>query len=167
MTEKTSRKQPISPKLDENEQFLKDRVGFGTSFDVGIRKFKILNTNIYLLYTTGLCDTQFITTILRQVVNLNEREKAEGNAIEVIQNRINHQQVKTIRNMDEVVDNILSGLVVFLIEGEEKGIVVDVRSYPGRAPQEPDTEKVVRGSRDGFTENIIINKPGKWKGGDS
>ncbi len=34
---------------------------------------------------------------------------------------------------------------------------MDVRSYPGRTPEEPDTEKVVRGSRDGFVENIIIN----------
>ena len=31
------------------------------------------------------------------------------------------------------------------------------RSYPGRQPEEPDNEKVVRGSRDGFTENIIQN----------
>ncbi|HYK72182.1 MAG TPA: spore germination protein, partial [Pseudoneobacillus sp.] len=35
--------------------------------------------------------------------------------------------------------------------------VIDVRSYPGRQPQEPDTEKVVRGARDGYTENIIVN----------
>ncbi|MFZ3588568.1 spore germination protein [Bacillus sp. DJP31] len=157
MTEETSKKKPISPSLAENEQFLKDRVGFGTSFDVGIRKFKILKTNVYLLFTNGLCDTQFITTILREVVNLNEKEEAKGNAIEIIQNRINHQQVSTVRNLDEVVDQVLSGLVVFLIEGEEKGIAVDVRSYPGRSPQEPDTEKVIRGSRDGFTENIIVN----------
>ncbi|WP_143521271.1 spore germination protein, partial [Pseudomonas sp. 2995-1] len=33
----------------------------------------------------------------------------------------------------------------------------DVRSYPGRGPEEPDTERVVRGSRDGYTENIIEN----------
>ena len=32
-----------------------------------------------------------------------------------------------------------------------------LRSYPGRSPEEPDTEKVIRGSRDGFTENIIMN----------
>ena len=34
---------------------------------------------------------------------------------------------------------------------------IDARSYPGRQPEEPDTEKVIRGSRDGFTENIIQN----------
>ncbi len=34
---------------------------------------------------------------------------------------------------------------------------IDVRSYPGRQPEEPDNEKVIRGSRDGFTENILHN----------
>ena len=34
---------------------------------------------------------------------------------------------------------------------------VDLRTYAGRQPEEPDNEKVIRGSRDGFTENIIIN----------
>ena len=51
---------------------------------------------------------------------------------------------------------MLSGLIVVVIEGADVALAVDVRSYPGRTPQEPDTEKVVRGSRDGFVENIII-----------
>lgn len=34
---------------------------------------------------------------------------------------------------------------------------IDIRNYPGRQPEEPDNEKVVRGSRDGFTENLITN----------
>jgi stage V sporulation protein AF len=157
MTENTNSNEPISPKLAVNEQYLKDRVGFDTSFDVGIRKFKVLGTNVHLLFLNGLCDTQFIINILKEIVTLNDKEKANGNAVAVIENRINHQSVTIIRNMDEVVDQVLSGLIVFLIEGEEKGIVVDVRSYPGRAPQEPDTEKVIRGARDGYTENIIVN----------
>ncbi|MFP3361549.1 spore germination protein, partial [Planococcus sp. SIMBA_143] len=49
------------------------------------------------------------------------------------------------------------GLIAVFMEGEEIAYIIDVRKYPGRTPQEPDTEKVIRGSRDGFTENIIEN----------
>ncbi|KAA0550335.1 spore germination protein [Bacillus sp. BGMRC 2118] len=157
MSEKSKSNEPISPKLAVNEQYLKDRVGFGVSFDVGIRKFKILETNINMLFLSGLVDSQFIVDILRELVDLNDKEKANGNAIGIIENRINHQQVEVIRNLDEVVDQVLSGLVVFLVEGESKALVVDLRSYPGRSPQEPDTEKVIRGARDGYTENLIVN----------
>ncbi len=51
----------------------------------------------------------------------------------------------------------LSGLIAVFIEGYNEALIVDVRSYPGRQPSEPDTEKVVRGSRDGYVENIIVN----------
>jgi stage V sporulation protein AF len=157
MTEQTQNKKPISPVLEENERYFKERVGMGTSFDIGIRKIKVINTEVYLLFLTGLCDTQFILQILREVINLDEKEKKEGDPVKVIESKINHQQVSKVKNLDEVVDKLLSGLVVFLIEGENEGLAVDVRSYPGRTPQEPDTEKVIRGSRDGFTENIIVN----------
>src|SRR5690606_31284712 len=50
---------------------------------------------------------------------------------------------------------LLSGLIVIFIDGFRHALVVDVRKYPGRPPQEPDTERVIRGARDGFTENVI------------
>ena len=48
-------------------------------------------------------------------------------------------------------------MIAVFVEGYEEALIVDVRSYPGRQPSEPDTEKVVRGSRDGYVENIIVN----------
>src|SRR5690625_5377883 len=52
---------------------------------------------------------------------------------------------------------MLSGLIVLFIDQEQSALIIDVRHYPGREPEEPDTERDVRGSRDGFTENIIQN----------
>ena len=52
---------------------------------------------------------------------------------------------------------MLSGLIVIVVEGSNVALAVDVRGYPGRTPAEPDTEKVIRGSRDGYVENIILN----------
>ena len=47
--------------------------------------------------------------------------------------------------------------IAVIVDEETQGFTVDVRSYPGRGPSEPDTEKTVRGSRDGYTENVIVN----------
>ncbi|MCY9222416.1 spore germination protein, partial [Bacillus licheniformis] len=52
---------------------------------------------------------------------------------------------------------VLSGLVAIIVEDAGFAFIIDVRSYPGRTPEEPDTEKVVRGARDGLVENIIVN----------
>lgn len=76
---------------------------------------------------------------------------------EIIENRLVHESVEHVKTFDELVDQVLSGLVGIVIEGEKQAMIVDVRSYPGREPEEPDTEKVVRGSRDGYVENMIVN----------
>jgi stage V sporulation protein AF len=150
-------KVPISSFLSDNENYLKQIVGLGVTFDLGMRKFKILGRDVGVLYVTGLSDSNFIIHILEEMVDLNDVEQHESDAVSVIENRLIHQQVTPIQTMDDVILQVLSGLIIIFIDGEPKAFTVDVRSYPGRTPTEPDTEKVVRGARDGFVENIIVN----------
>ncbi|WP_237706211.1 spore germination protein [Ornithinibacillus scapharcae] len=147
----------MSAKIKDNAKYLKERVGVGTSFDVGFREITLIKTEVQLYYVTGLIDSLIIQDIIEELVNLNEKESERNKIAEIIKNRLLHQQVTEIKTMDEAVDQILSGLIVIFINGERFAYAVDVRSYPGRSPQEPDTERVIRGSRDGFTENIIEN----------
>jgi len=156
-TTQTNEKQPFPKDLEKTEQFMKERIGLGVSFDLGIRKLKILRKNVNLYYVNGLCDTEYIIHLLEELVELNDNEQMNTHIFDLIKNRLVNQSVMNIKTLDELVDQVLSGLVVFLIEGETIGLVVDVRSYPGRTPEEPDTEKVVRGARDGYVENIIVN----------
>lgn len=149
----------IYEELDKIEKYMKDRVGLGTSFDLGVRKFKVMRKEVNLYYVNGLCDSALIAELLEQLLFLNDtdRKSQARDTFEIIQNQLVHQSVQVIEKMDELVDQVLSGLVAVVIEGYDHGLIIDVRSYPGRMPEEPDTEKVVRGSRDGFVENIIVN----------
>ncbi|HZH58421.1 MAG TPA: spore germination protein [Metabacillus sp.] len=158
MMSKTEANQyPISTNLAENERFFTEHVGLNTSFDLGVRKLTILDFQVNMYYLNGLCDTNYITQILKNVTLINDREVNHTKFKEILENRIVNQSVQKIKTLDEAVDQVLSGLIVFLFEGSDYGLVIDVRSYPGRQPQEPDTEKIVRGARDGFVENIIVN----------
>ena len=148
---------PIYKDLDDLEKFFQDRVGLGTSFDMGNRKLVILKKRVHMYYVNGLCDSLFIIEIIKELVNLNEYEKPSKHLFEIIENRLVHESVEIVKTIDEMVDQVLSGLIAVVVEGEQKAFIIDVRSYPGRQPEEPDTEKVVRGSRDGYVENIIVN----------
>lgn len=136
---------------------MKQRVGLGISFDLGVRKLNVLKKDVQIYYCNGLCDTRFIIELIEELVQLNNHEKQSTDIYKLIYNRLLNQSVQPIHKLDELVDLVLSGQIVVVIEGENTALAVDVRSYPGRSPQEPDTEKVVRGSRDGFVENIILN----------
>nr|WP_308418963.1 spore germination protein [Virgibacillus oceani]GGG64350.1 stage V sporulation protein AF [Virgibacillus oceani] len=154
---KTKDKSPISPNINETEAYMKERVGVNTSFDLGFREIIILKNKVQLYYLTGLCDSSIILQILKVLVEINDNERNKNKIPEIIENRLIHQQVNRIKSMDEAVDQMLSGLIVVFVNGEREAFVIDVRHYPGRTPEEPDTEHVVRGSRDGYTENIIEN----------
>ncbi|MEK3908475.1 spore germination protein [Oceanobacillus sp. FSL K6-0127] len=147
----------ISPKIEENKAYMEDRLGMGLSFDVGYRELIILKRKVHIYYVTGLCDTSVTQEIMEMLIYINDNETNYKKLPEIIENRLLHQQVEKVKTMDEAADQVLSGLITVFIDGEQFAFVVDVRNYPGRSPEEPDTEKVIRGSRDGFTENIIEN----------
>ena len=149
--------EPVPDEVTEVEQYMKERVGLGKSFDLGVRKIIVLKKEIHIYYVNGLCDTMFIIQIMKSLVGLSEAGRLTTKVYDVIKNHIVEQSVDEVKTMDELVDQVLAGLIVIVVDGTPMGIVVDVRSYPGRQPEEPDTEKIVRGSRDGFVENIIVN----------
>ncbi|AIE60607.1 spore germination protein [Bacillus methanolicus] len=157
MTIKDEEKKPLPESVDEIENYMKQRIGLGESFDLGVRKLKILRKDVHIYYVNGLCETRFIIEIVEELVAINDHEKLSTNLFKIIENRLVHQSVQPIKTLDDLVLQVLSGLIVVVVDGEATGFVIDVRSYPGRQPEEPDTEKVVRGSRDGYVENIIVN----------
>lgn len=148
---------PIPDAVTEVEQYMKEHVGLGKSFDFGVRKIVVLKKDVHIYYVNGLCDTGFIIQIMEALIEVNESGKLTTKVYDVVKNSIVEQSVAEIKTLDELVDQVLSGLIVILVDGTPIGLAVDVRSYPGRQPEEPDTEKIVRGSRDGFVENIIVN----------
>ncbi len=156
-TKEEKEKTPLSKSVHEIENFMKEKVGLGESFDLGVRKLKLLEKDVHIYFVNGLCDTNFIIELMEELVQINDHEKESDKLHSIIENRLVHQSVDPLETIDDLVDRVLSGLIAIVIEGEETGFIIDVRGYPGRSPEEPDTEKVVRGSRDGFVENIILN----------
>jgi len=156
LAETKNDKKPLSHKMTINSAELNKRLGYGKSFDVGKRVLYVNKIEVQLFYVNGLMDTNFIQMILDDLIGLEIVEKNKS-IFKNVEDTIVHHSVETVLTYEDVIMKVLSGLIVVLVDGEDKALAIDVRSYPGRGPTEPDTERVVRGSRDGFTENIINN----------
>lgn len=148
---------PVEKNIDETQRILEDKLGIGKSFDIGQREIVVMERRIQLYYVTGLVDSELIGNLMTQLLLLNSLPHPDNDVFETIHNRLVHQQVTVTDKIDDICTSVLSGLVAIIVNEETQAFVVDVRSYPGRGPAEPDTEKTVRGSRDGYTENIIVN----------
>ncbi|PSA94133.1 spore germination protein [Bacillus atrophaeus] len=157
MADKTKEKIRVYRDPSKNEAYYKNRVGMGTSYDVGVRKLNILDREVQLYYLNGLCDTAYIIHLMRELLAINNRKEDSDELINIVENRLLNAQVEKVETLDEATDQVLSGLIAVIVEDAGFAFIIDVRSYPGRMPEEPDTEKVVRGARDGFVENIVVN----------
>lgn len=157
MGSKNKNQIPISANIKENQSFMKERVGVGISFDLEFRELIILKRKVQLYFLNGQISDQIAVELVKKLADINDEETNTKKVPEIIENRLANHSVEQTDSMDEAIDQMLSGLIIVLIDGEKTGYIIDVREYPGRQPEEPDTERVIRGARDGFTENVIFN----------
>lgn len=147
----------ISNHIEENKEILYKRLGVGESFDIVNREMSFGGKDFSLYFVNGFASSEIMTQILKELTDLGKVDFITDMLKELLETYISHIQVVTIKTINEATFNILSGQLVMFIDGEDEALVLDVRNYPDRSPQEPDTERIVRGSRDGFTETLLIN----------
>jgi len=140
--------------LEEAEDFLKKQFGDGESFDVGIKHLFVKDLPVLCAYISGLVDGEALTQLLSSM--LPEEDIDIDDEKEYFETIFNFHGRSEETERKAYLLAILSGQVTFITKSGYC-YVAELRNYPGRSPEEPDNEKVIRGSRDGFTEGISQN----------
>ncbi|MFJ7406898.1 MULTISPECIES: spore germination protein [unclassified Lysinibacillus] len=140
--------------LEEAEDFLKEQFGDGESFDVGIKHLFVKDLPVLCAYISGLVDGEALTQLLSSM--LPEEDIEIDDEKEYFETIFNFHGRSEETERKAYLLAILSGQVTFITQSGYC-YVAELRNYPGRSPEEPDNEKVIRGSRDGFTEGISQN----------
>lgn len=162
--EKSSEKVLLSSNLDENIKHL--RSVFDRCNDVAMRSFQINAEEPidgFLIYIDGMIDEKLTAANVLRSLQLNPailkgQEINRSNAFNIIKDSfLSTTEVRIVNDMTKVVENILSGQAVLLIEGTPQAIVSSVRQMEDRSVEEPQSEPLVRGPRDGFVESLRIN----------
>lgn len=147
----------ISSKLAKNTEILSERLGIGFSFDILLREISLGGKNAALVFLDGFNDTLLSTLIMQTLLKASRDEVVPNTLEKLVKMHLPYVDVDTVNTIDDAIDHILAGPMVLFIEGENQALVIDTRNYPGRDPEEPDIEKVTRGSRDGFVETMLFN----------
>lgn len=134
----------------------------GNSSDVNIRQFKINqgSTGAALIFLDGLADKKQIDEgILRPLMTQTSISGTlKKLSLKKLQERfIFIGNISEQQNFGEMISAVLEGRAVLLVDGYSSALVMDVRGWETRAIEEPDTERVVRGPREGFTESMRTN----------
>ncbi len=150
-------KQPISKNIEANKAYINKTMGVGQSFDVGLHELSYGDKHFLLYYINGFADSHLVTQILRDLNDLREGD-LEGDTLYHLYYRfIPYFQLTKVSSCNELIDRVLVGQLGLVIDGENQALMIDAKVFPGRQPEEPDLERVVRGAHDGFTETLVVN----------
>lgn len=136
---------------------IKQRLGVGVTFDVLVRELTIGGRDAALVFIDGFVKDGATVEILKFLLRLTREDLAPQPVDKVVRAGLPYFEVETVSTVDEVIDQVLAGPAVLLIDGQTEAIVIDVREYPVRGIEEPDLERVTRGSREGLVETIVFN----------
>ncbi|WP_035179318.1 spore germination protein [Alkalihalobacterium bogoriense] len=150
-------KHPVSTSLDENVEFLKRELGVDESFDVIQLDLEHVGRKMALFLVDGFAKDLSLTQIQRELSAAKPEAFQTDILQKLIKSTIPYVEIETNNDLDAVVDQVLAGPAALVVDGVDEIILLDTRTYPVRGPEEPDTEQVIRGAKDGYVETLVEN----------
>lgn len=126
------------------------------SFDIVQRDIQIGGKDATFYFIDGFTKDESMLKIMDSFFNIKEEDMPKD-AAAFATTCIPYVEVDVIGDFDQIFRNLLSGVTCLFIDGYQACLAIDCRTYPARSVDEPDKDKSLRGSRDGFVETIVFN----------
>jgi spore germination protein KA len=150
----------LNQELATNEKIFKEI--FQECSDIVFRPIEVQGeTKLLFIYIYGLSDSKTLDQVVLKPLMFDGLPDALGKVPKVEQ--IIEQQLIAIAQVQKeskilnMVNGILKGNIVILIDGVDKALVAELKGFEKRSVEEPSAETSVRGPRDGFTETLRTN----------
>ncbi len=147
----------LGKNYDKNLDMIKQELAEGENFDLIVREVRVGGRRAALICLDGFVKEIVLTECMKSLAALKKEVLVSSTIKGILEKGIPYVELDMENKIDELLFSVLSGSVLLIVEGSEQAFIIDPRSYPARDPEEPDIERVVRGSRDGFTETLVFN----------
>ena len=146
----------VSRDLNENVLYLNKRLSVDDNFDIIYRVIDIGGKKACMYFINGLCKDELMQKMLEGFMSIPAKEMPD-NAHEFSKKFMPYIEVDLSNSWKDIVYFLLSGVFVLIVDGYDKVFLIDSRTYPSRSVAEPEKDKVLRGSKDGFVETVVLN----------
>ena len=149
-------KTKVFSKRDKNVDYMNQMLPVEDSFDIVQRDIQIGGKDATFYFIDGFTKDESMLKIMDSFFNIKEGDMPKD-AAAFATTCIPYVEVDVIGDFDQIFRNLLSGVTCLFIDGYQSCLAIDCRTYPARSVDEPDKDKSLRGSRDGFVETIVFN----------
>lgn len=148
----------IKKELQKNKQAMQE--AFRDCGDIIMREFRIRGGEgtLFLAYTDNIVNGDAIQNfIMTNVMARCEMQGTEGLLQSLMEEVIAIGELTKITTMEEVFDAVLLGDTVLLMDGDDFALQASTKHFPTRGVNQAETEVVVQGPKDAFTELMSVN----------
>ena len=142
--------------FEQDVKHFNAKLGIGKSFDLVFHTLKVGGRKAAFYAIDGATLGAVVEEVLEKFLEVPP-EQMPDTAQQFMNEIVPYAQTSLQREEDKILTTILMGLPCLLIEGYRAFIAMDIRRFPERGVDEPEKDRVMRGSRDGFGERITIN----------
>ncbi len=129
------------------------------SFDIIKREMSLGGAEQVFYYIDGFIKAEQMQKMMTHFLSVKDfGSGAPGDALRFSKTCVPAVEVDVSKDIDTLSFFVLSGCAVMLCSGfGGEALIIDMRTYPARESNEPENDKVMRGSRDGFVETMLFN----------
>ena len=142
--------------FEQRDEAAKQLLRIEDSFDLIRRRFMIGGKQAAFYTVDGFLKGEVSEKVMEFFYKITEKQMPEDFA-GFLQQQIPYLDLMKVADQEMFVKSVLSGMSCLMVEGYDIILALDFREYPSRSVDEPDKDKVLRGSRDGFIESLIPN----------
>ncbi len=171
-TIKSARPASYSPQMNEGGpslsgnykkdlKALKEELSQGTNGDIKMRQFTIRiskrDIDATIFFTDGLVNKQIINDFILKPLMLTSREIEISSFRAIGEVLLPQSEFKETNLLGELTFDINFGSVIMLVDGAKTAFSLDVKGWQHRGVESPQTERVIRGPNDAFSEQLREN----------
>ena len=142
--------------FDRRCAMLDESLGVGRSFDMVGRSLVIGGRRAKLWVVNGYAQDAMLERIIAAWMPIQSLEGV-ADLQTFLEQYVTACDSKVETDWDKAVAAVFAGKTLLVVEGYHGGVLLEAKQFPLRSVEEPDTSKVLRGSHDGFVENIMKN----------
>ncbi|MEG1973164.1 MAG: spore germination protein, partial [Oscillospiraceae bacterium] len=148
----------ITTDYKANLQILDSILDYGKNFDIVTKDYNIGEKKARIYLVDGFAKDATILKMMMPSLTLKAQDMEKFKTIkDYADKEIGYIETQISSDSREICTAILSGPVALIIEGFNEVLLIDAREYPTRSLKEPDSDRALRGARDGFAETLIVN----------
>lgn len=148
----------FSTKHSDNLHIINSLLRVGENFDIIIKHILVGDRKATLYCVDGFVKDVMLEKMLEYFTNLSAKDMLNvPTAKDFVDSYVPYVECSTEISPESFVTLVLTGAVGMIVDGYQSAVIIDSRTYPARSVQEPESDKVLRGSHEGFVETIIFN----------